>query len=66
MSTEVYDLKGSPNNPVGFEEIKNKFTANVKNLMTEEDLNTLIDMIMSLETMDSVEPVMEILTKPMV
>ena len=66
LSTEVYDLKGSPNNPVGFEEIKNKFTANVKNLMTEEDLNTLIDMIMSLETMNSVEPVMEILTKPMV
>lgn len=40
--------------------------ANVKNLMTEEDLKNLIDRIMSLDTMDSVEPIMEILTKPIV
>lgn len=63
LSTEVYDLKGSPNNPVGFEEIKNKFVSNVKNMMSEEDLNNLIDMIMNLDQMDSVEPIMEILTK---
>lgn len=64
VATEVYDLKGSPNNPVGFEEIKNKFISNVKNLMTEEDLNELIYMIMTLDKMDSVEPIMDILSKP--
>lgn len=63
LATEVYDLKGSPNNPVGFEEIKNKFVANVKNLMSAEDLEKLIDMVMNLEKMESVEPLMEILTK---
>lgn len=63
LSTEVYDLKGSPNNPVGFEEIKNKFITNVKNLMPEEEMNWLIDLIMNLEKLKSVEPVMEILTK---
>jgi len=63
LATEVYDLKGSPNNPVGFEEIKNKFVSNVKNMMPEEDLNRLIDMIMNLDKMDSVAPIMEILTR---
>lgn len=63
LSTEVYDLKGSPGNPVGFEEIKNKFVSNVKSMMSGEDLNRLIDMIMNLDQMDSVEPIMEILTR---
>lgn len=65
LSTEVYDLKGSPNNPVGFEEIRNKFVSNVKNLMSEQDLENLIGMIMNLDKMDSVAPIMEILTKPL-
>lgn len=65
LSTEVYDLKGSPDNPVGFEEIKNKFVSNVKNMMSREDMDRLIDGIMRLDELDSVEPVMEILTKPL-
>lgn len=63
LSAEVYDLKGSPNNLVGFEEIKNKFITNVKNLMPEEEMNRLIDLIMNMEKLDSVDEVMEILTK---
>lgn len=63
LAAEVYDLKGSPGNPVGFEEIKNKFVSNVRNLMSEEDLNALIDGIMRLDELDSVDPVMKILTK---
>ena len=63
LAAEVYDLKGSPNNPVGFEEIKNKFVANVKNLLTAEDLESLLDMVMNLEKLESVEPLMAILTK---
>lgn len=63
LDEEIYDLKGSPNNPVGFEEIRNKFTANVKSLMPAGDMERLIEMIMNLETMDSVRPVMEILTR---
>ena len=63
LATEVYDLKGSPNNPVGFEEIKNKFVANVKNLLSPEDLESLLDMVMNLEKLESVEPLMAILTK---
>lgn len=63
LATEVYDLKGSPNNPVGFEEIQKKFVSNVKDMMPEEQMNRLIDLIMNLEQLDSVEPLMEILTK---
>ncbi len=64
LAAEVYDLKGSPNNPVGFEEIRGKFVANVKNLMSEENLNALLDMVMHLDEMESVEPLMKILTAP--
>lgn len=64
LTEEVYDLKGSPDNPVGFEEIRNKFISNVKNLMTEENLYRLIDEIMHLEKADSVKPLMEILCLP--
>ena len=63
LETEVYDLKGSPGNPVGFEEIKNKFVANVKNLMSEADLNRLIELVMNLEKLESVEEIMGILEK---
>ena len=66
LSTEVYDLKGSPDNPVGFAEIKNKFVANVKNLMKEEDMNQLIELVMKLETLESVEPLMGLLTKELI
>ena len=61
LETEVYDLKGSPNNPVGFEEIRNKFTANVKTMMPEKEMDHLIDLIMNLDRMDSVHEIMEIL-----
>lgn len=63
LSEEVYDLKGSPNNPVGFEEIKNKFTANVKSLLPKEEMERLIDLVMNLETLPSLDPIMEIVTK---
>lgn len=61
LETEVYDLKGSSNNPVGFEEIRNKFTANVKTMMPEKEMDHLIDLIMNLDRMDSVHEIMEIL-----
>ncbi|MCI8454399.1 MAG: MmgE/PrpD family protein [Lachnospiraceae bacterium] len=61
LTTEVYDLKGSPKNPVGFKEIRDKFIANVGNLMENERMERLIEGIMNLEKLDTVEPIMEIL-----
>lgn len=65
LGTEVYDLKGSPNNPVGFGEIKNKFTANVGTLMPKEEMGRLIERIMKLETLDSPAEILEIVCRKM-
>ncbi|MCI8511183.1 MAG: MmgE/PrpD family protein [Lachnospiraceae bacterium] len=64
FQTEVYDLKGSPKNPVGFRDIRDKFTANVGNLMPPADMERLIEGIMNLEQLDTVRPILEILERP--
>ena len=58
---EVYDLKGSPANPVGWNEIEKKFRANAGALLSEEQTERVINMIAKLETLDDVDSLMEIL-----
>ncbi|MCI8454020.1 MAG: MmgE/PrpD family protein [Lachnospiraceae bacterium] len=66
LQTEVYDLKGSPKHPVGFEELRNKFTANVAPLLSEGETERLIGQIMTLEQAESVWPLVEFLMKPVI
>lgn len=63
LSEQVYDLKGSPGNPVGFEDIKAKFISNVKDFIPEEERNRIIHFVMNLETMDDISPLLDILSK---
>lgn len=58
---ELYDLKGSPDNPVGFAELKSKFMANAVALMPKEQAEKLVEMFASLDSMDSVRELMELM-----
>lgn len=58
---ELYDLKGSPNNPVGWPELEAKFLANAKAAMPEEQARELLTMLASLETLGSMRAIMDLL-----
>jgi len=58
---ELYDLKGSPNNPVGWPELEAKFVANAKAAMPEEQVRDLLSRLAAFEELDSVQTVMEFL-----
>lgn len=55
---ELYDLKGSPNNPVGWTELKAKFLANAGALISREKAQNLAEQIERLEQLESVESIM--------
>lgn len=56
---ELYDLKGSPNNPVGWAELATKFTANAKAIMSAEKAADLLAILSTLEEQDCVDGLME-------
>lgn len=47
---EIYDLKGSPDNPVGWEELQAKFEENAKNVLSDEQIRNLLRMLKHLES----------------
>jgi len=61
LKKELYDLKGSPDNPVSWPELSAKFMANAKAVMEEETIRTLLEQLAHLETLSSIDPVMELL-----
>lgn len=63
LTEEVYDLKGSPKNPVGLEDIKAKFIANVKDFLPEEERNRVIHFVLNLEKMEDISPLLDLLSK---
>ena len=46
---ECYDLKGSPQNPVGFDELVNKFVTGAKGLLSDEKIREVMDRCASFE-----------------
>lgn len=58
---ECYDLKGSPNNPVGFGEIKQKFVSNAKSMITKESIDKIIDILNNLEKEQKLDDVLTLL-----
>ncbi len=58
---ELYDLKGSPNNPVGWKELAAKFKANALALYSEKTVDALLDSFSKLDTFESIDPVMGLL-----
>jgi 2-methylcitrate dehydratase PrpD len=58
---ECFDLKGSPNNPVGFGEIKQKFVSNAKSMLTKKSIDKIIDKINNLEKEQKLDDVLTLL-----
>lgn len=52
---ELYDLKGSPNNPVSTEELERKFMSNARAAMPETHARQLLEQLRDVETLSSVD-----------
>lgn len=60
---ELYDLKGSPGNPIGWTELEKKFRANVTGVLSSEQTERLLALIQQLNRQDDAVAVMEILNE---
>lgn len=58
---EVYDLKGSPANPVGWGEIEKKFVANARALLDDIKVRQVVEFISTLDAHKEVKTLMELL-----
>lgn len=58
---ELYDLKGSPGNPIGWTELEKKFRANVSDMLTEDQLERMLTLISHFEAQESVASLVELL-----
>lgn len=58
---ELYDLKGSPNAPVGWPELRAKFIANASAVLPRDQVALLLERLVALETLDGIEGVMSLL-----
>lgn len=56
---EVYDLKGSPANPVGWCEIEKKFRTNTKSILSGECVDEIVRLVAAFEKLDNVCGFME-------
>lgn len=61
LEKELYDLKGSPNKPVGWKELQTKFVGNTSGVIPEAGIQTLIQKLSDLENVKSVGEIMRIL-----
>ena len=53
--------KGDPNNPMNDEEVQSKFVRLAEPLMREKQIKSIIDMVSSLEELDDIGDLMELL-----
>jgi len=61
LKKELYDLKGSPDNPVGWKELEKKFVANLTGIYSPASIAVLIELIRNLEQWDNIQQIMDIL-----
>ena len=52
---ELYDLKGSPSNPVGLEELEKKFLTNTKGVIPEGRTAELLQLFSALEGQEKID-----------
>lgn len=57
----LYDLKGSPNNPVGWPELEAKFVSNASALLPPDRIARLLQILAALEDCPVIDPLMELL-----
>lgn len=61
FSKELYDLKGSPKKPVSWQDLVNKFKANVNGVLNYGDVDSMIDYIRNMEQSDDIAPLVKML-----
>ncbi len=57
----IYDVKGAPGNPMTEEELKNKFRANTRDILSQSRLNRIIDTVMNLEKLKKISLLTDLL-----
>jgi 2-methylcitrate dehydratase PrpD len=62
LEKELYDLKGSPRNPVGWSELQAKFIANAKAVLPMENIRSLLSQITDFETQTCVDSLLALLS----
>ena len=60
---ELYDLKGSPNAPIGWAELEKKYRGNVEGIFSDADADKLLDLIKSLASLEKIDGLMAILNE---
>ena len=58
---ELYDLKGSPGNPIGWKELEQKFRINTESVLPKKEADTLLALIQSMDEASQINPLMDIL-----
>ena len=61
LKREVYDLKGSPANPVGWDEIEKKFRANAQSILDGETADNIVHIVARFDQLDNLRGFMEML-----
>lgn len=63
FAKELYDLKGSPNTPIGWAELEKKYRSNVEGTFDDADADALLALIKNMDGLDGVDRMMAILNK---
>ena len=58
---ELYDLKGSPNNPVGWAELEAKFLANAASMLSADRSKSLVQQFRCLDQQDDMAALTQLL-----
>ena len=61
LRKEIYELKGSPENPIGWNRLEKKFKENAGCILSEEETQRLLRLIEEADSLDSVSEIMDIL-----
>ena len=63
FAKELYDLKGSPNAPIGWAELEKKYRGNVEGIFDDAEANRALELIQGMDSLDGVSELMAILNK---
>ncbi|MBQ9422538.1 MAG: MmgE/PrpD family protein [Pyramidobacter sp.] len=63
FAKELYDLKGSPNAPIGWAELEKKYRGNVEGIFDDAEANRALELIQGMDSLEGVSELMAILNK---
>jgi 2-methylcitrate dehydratase PrpD len=63
VALTIEHMRGMPQNPMSTDDVVRKFHSNVSRLLPAHDIDRIIDIVMSLDGMNDIQPLMAALTK---